>query len=369
MDSALPLTKKAAEGLEQKSIQALSPEEKQKVDEISSSIDIEDTQAVLQFGVSAQSSISSFSDTVLEQVRSKDTGYVGDILSDLMFKVKDLDVDGLSTKDPGFFGKIFGGLKRKVEKFVSDYEKLSTHIDRIIDELEKARMLLLKDITLLDNMFEKNLEYLKELDFFILAGEAKVEEMTSTVLPQLKAEAEKSDDPADAQKFNDLAQLVNRFEKKVHDLKLSRMIAIQAIPQIRLIQNNDQVLVEKIQSSILNTIPLWKNQIVIAITLFRQKKALEAQKKVSETTNDLLAKNSEMLKANSIGVAQEAEKGIVEIETLKKVNSDLITTVEETLKIQAEGKQKRAQAEVELGNMEKELKNKLLQIKSEGGQV
>ena len=347
---------------EMKVWESLTPEQQQKVTEIKNAIDITDSQAIIQYGVQAQSNISSFSDTVLSQIRAKDSGRVGDILTELMVKVNELDVDSLGQNE-GVFSKMFGGVKSKAKKFAGQYEKLSVHIDRIINELEKARMQLLKDITLLDGLYEKNIEYMHELDVFILAGSLKLQELHEKIIPELKKKAEESNDPVDAQKANDMINLANRFEKKLHDLKLSRMIAIQAAPQIRLIQSNDQVLVEKIQSSILNTIPLWKNQLIIAITLFRQEKALKLQNEVNRTTNELLTKNSELLKTSSIEVAKESERGIVDIETLKKVNSDLIETIEETIRIQQEGREKRMQAEAELKSMESELKKKLLEIK------
>lgn len=339
----------------------LSPEDKTKVQQLTQEIDINESQFVLQYGVAAQSQIAGFADSTLSEVRAKDSGYVGDVLTDLMFKIKDLNVNSLSegpSKIP-----IIGGLINSVQRFIARYQKLSVEIETIIDALDKAKMQLLKDITLLDALYDKNIAYLKDLDLYILAGMIKIKELNEKIIPEFEAKAKASQDPVEAQKFNDLKQLATRFEKKVHDLKLSRMIGIQTIPQIRLIQNNDQVLVEKIQSSLLNTIPLWKNQIVIAITIFRQKKALEMQKEVTDTTNELLLKNSELLKDNTIGVAKESERGIVEIETLKKVNADLISTIEETLKIQAEGKVKRQQAEVELVKIEKELKDKLISLK------
>ena len=339
----------------------LSEEDRAKVDAIIGDVDISDSAAVLQYGVQAQSNISGFADNILNQVRSKDSGYVGEILSDLMVNVKHMEVDDLSG-GKGFFG-LFGGMKRKAEKFMARYEKIGVHIDKTVSELDKSRMQLLKDITLLDSLYDKNLEYHRELEYYILAGEKKIQEIRDITIPEMKAQAEASGDPVDAQKVNDYGQLLNRFEKKVHDLKLSKMIALQTGPQVRLIQSNDQVLVEKIQSSILNTIPLWKNQIVIAISLFRQEKALKQQQEVSKTTNELLRKNSDMLKQNSIEVAKESEKGIVEIETLKKVNQDLIDTIEETLLIQKEGSAKRAQAEQELKTMEEQLKDKLTEIK------
>ena len=342
----------------------LTAEQRQKLEEIMGGINISDSQFILQYGVGAQSQIASFADNVLSEVRAKDGGFVGDILTNLMLKVKDLEVDGLAS-DKSFMAKvpIIGSFVNTTKKFVARYQKLNVEIETIVGELDKARMTLLKDITLLDYMFEKNLEYLGNLNYYIMAGNLKLQELRDTVIPELQEKVRISNDPVDAQKLNDLLQLVNRFEKKIHDLKLSRTIALQTAPQIRLIQNNNQVLVEKIQSSILNTIPLWKNQIVIAMSLFRQKHALQVQKEVTDTTNELLRRNSEMLKESSIGIAKETERGIVDIDTLKKVNADLISTIEETLKIQQEGRIKRQQAEVELQNIEKELKDKLISAK------
>jgi uncharacterized protein YaaN involved in tellurite resistance len=233
-----------------------------------------------------------------------------------------------------------------------------------VDQLDDARMHMLKDITLLDNMYGKNLEYMKNLDLYIAAGKLKLKELESTTLVELKDKAGQTKKPEDVQRYNDFEQFLNRLDKKVYDLKLSRTITMQTGPQLRLIQNGNQALVEKIQSSILNTIPLWKNQIVIAITLFRQKKALKLQREVTDTTNELLKKNAELLKESTTGIAKESERGIVDIETLKKVNDDLITTIEETLKIQTEGKSKRQQAEQELVKIEDQLKNKLLSLKN-----
>ncbi len=348
------------------SLNDLNGEQQNKVQQIMTQIDINDSQSIIQYGVGAQTNISNFADNILEQVKAKDAGEVGAVLTDLMLTVKKIDVDSLSgggamSKIP-LIGNLFDGAK----KFVAQYQSIEHHIEEITDEMTKARMQLLKDVTLLDSLYEKNREYLTELDLFILAGGLKLKELQDKALPELKAKAEASKDSLDAQKVQDLSQMINRFEKKIYDLKLSRMIAIQTLPQVRLIQNNDQLLVEKIQSSILNTIPLWKNQVVIAISLFRQKKALELQKEVSATTNDLLTKNSELLKTSSIEVAKESEKGIVEIETLKKVHDNLISTIDETLKIQAEGKTKRAQAEAEIQKLENDLKNKLAQVKESG---
>lgn len=344
-------------------ISRFSEADQAKARELANGIDISDTQAVIQFGVGTQAKIGNFADSILSEIRAKDTGYVGEALSDLVATVKDVNVGSLST-DSGALAKLFGGLVRRIQKFLARYQKLSTHIDEVVNQLDTARMNLLKDVTLMDNMYEKNLEYLKELDLLIAAGQVKIEQIKNEVIPAFEKKASESGDPVDAQKLQDMNQLLNRFEKKIHDLLLSRMISIQTSPQIRLIQNNNQTLVEKIQSSILNTIPLWKNQIVIALSLFRQKKALELQREITDTTNDLLAKNSEMLKQGSIDIAKEAERGIVEIETLQKVNTDLITTIEETLKIQSEGRVKRQEAERELVRMEGELKTRLSGIQT-----
>lgn len=339
----------------------LTEEEKKKASAIINTLDLTDSQTIIQYGVSAQTDLSNYSNLVLEQIRAKDTGEIGNVLSELMITVKDLDVDSVTGED-SFFSKLplIGGFDKKIKRFVAQYQKMSVHIDSIVDELDKNKMMLLKDLTILDNVYEKNLEYLKNLDIFIYAGEQKINELTDTVIPNFKAHAESTGDPVDVQKANDLVQLTNRFEKRIHDLKLSRMIAVQTAPQIRLIQNNNQVLVEKIQSSILNTIPLWKNQVVIAISLHRQKSALKVQKEVTETTNEILLKNSELLKNNTIEAARESERGIVELETLKKVNQDLITTIEETIIIQEEGRANRAVAEKELITLEQELKSKLI---------
>jgi uncharacterized protein YaaN involved in tellurite resistance len=346
-------------------LSVLEPAELSRARDMAKQINLTDTQSVIQYGVGAQTKIAGFADTILAEIRNKDAGYVGDALGGLLGKIKEVDVGSLGTGG-SFLEKvpILGGFVSSVKKFITRYEKISVQIEKIIMELETARMNLLRDITMLDTYYEKNREYLRELDIIIAAGGMKIEEVRAAVLPELKAKAEASNDPMDAQRFQDMNQLVNRFEKKLHDMKLSRMIAIQAGPQVRLVQGNNQMLVEKIQSSILTTIPLWKNQIVIAISLMRQKKALELQKEVTDRTNELLKKNAEMLKEGSLGVARESERGIVEIETLKQVNNDLISTIEETLKIQREGKDKRRLAEEELVKMENELKTRLKTIQA-----
>ena len=342
----------------------MSPEERQRVLDVAAQINVSDSQSVIQYGSLAQSDITKFSDAMLDQIRAKDSGEVGQVLTDLLGKVQEVNIDGLDPQQKGFsFSKLFGGIKRETQKFISRYDKISIQIEKIIDQLDRAKLQLIRDITSLDSMFEKNLDYLKQLDIYIMAGSLKLKDLNDKVLPELKEKATKTGDAVDAQRVKDMAELISRFEKKIHDLKLTRMIAIQTAPQIRLIQNNDQTLVEKIQSSITNTIPLWKNQIAIAITMLRQQAALQLQRDVTNTTNDLLTRNSEMLKTSSIDVARENERGIVDIESLKKVNEDLIVTLEETLKIQQDGRLRRAQAETELKTMEEDIRKKLLEIK------
>ena len=288
---------------------------------------------------------------------------MGDMMSELMLKVKDVGVDKLGEKSlldriPGF-----KDVSRSLKKFMQRYETLEVQIDRIEGELDKARMELLKDIGMFDSLYEKNLEYFRELQVYIVAGEEKIQEIRTETLPSLREQAREKGDPMSAQLVTDFEDTVNRFEKKVHDLKLSKTIAIQTAPQIRLIQNNDKLLVEKIQTAVLNTIPLWKSQIVIALGLSRQQSALKMQREVSDTTNALLKKNAELLKQNTIDVAKESERGIVDIETLKKVNADLIETIEETIKIQQEGHTARQSAETELAGIENQLKAVLLEAR------
>lgn len=340
-------------------VEELSPEQKARVEEVKNSIDLMDSQAALQYGVGAQRNISSFSDNILTQVRSKDSGYVGELMSDLVLKVKEVDVDGL---DEGFLDKLpfLKNASRAVKKFMQRYEKLEVQIDRIEQQLDQARMQMLKDITMFDGLYEKNLEYFRELQIYIAAGEEKLKELQEITLPQLHAEATAKGDAMSAQVVRDFEDTVNRFEKKIHDLKLSKAVAIQTAPQIRLIQNNDKMLVDKIQTAILSTIPLWKSQIVIALGLHRQESVLKMQRSVSDATNTLLTKNAELLRQNSTEVARESERGIVDLETLKKVNADLISTIEETIKIQQEGRAARQNAETELLSIEQKLKEALL---------
>ena len=332
-------------------IEELTPEQRERVEELKNSIDLMDSQTALQYGIGAQRNISSFSDNILAQVRSKDSGYVGELMSDLVLKVKDVGVDQL---DDGILDKIpfLKNASRAIKKFMQRYEKLEVQIDRIEQELEQARMQMLKDVTMFDGRYKKNLEYFQELQISIAAGE--------TTLPKLHAEASAKGDPMSAQAVRDFEDTVNRFEKKIHDLKLSKTIAIQTAPQIRLIQNNDKMLVDKIQTAVLSTIPLWKSQVVIALGLHRQETVLQMQRSVTDATNTLLTKNAELLKQNSVDVAKESERGIVDLETLKKVNADLISTIEETIKIQQEGRAARQNAEVELAGIEERLKQTML---------
>ena len=340
-------------------VEELTPEQKARMEEIKNSINLMDSQTTIQYGVGAQRNISSFSDNILAQVRSKDSGYVGELMSDLVLKVKEVGVDQL---DDGIFDKIpfLKNASRAVKKFMQRYEKLEVQIDHIEQQLEQARMQMLKDITMFDGLYEKNLEYFQELQIYIAAGEEKLKELRVTTLPKLRAEASVKDDPMSAQAVQDFEDTVNRFEKKIHDLKLSKTIAIQTAPQIRLIQNNDKMLVDKIQTAILSTIPLWKSQIVIALGLHRQETVLKMQRSVTDATNTLLTKNAELLKQNSVDVARESQRGIVDLETLKKVNEDLIATIEETIKIQQEGRAARRNAEAELAGIEERLKQTLL---------
>jgi uncharacterized protein YaaN involved in tellurite resistance len=332
--------------------------------ELAKSIDVTDAQQIEQYAVGVQSKIANFSDGVLANVRNKDTGYVGTMMTNLLGTIKGANVDELSPsalirKIP-IVGKMFNGFKN----FISRYEKIEVQIDKITSDLEKARMDLLKDIGLFDIMFDHNKEYFKELEIYIVAGELKAKELNDKIIPEMKRKAEGTGDPISAQQVNDMVQMTTRFEQKIHNLKLSKTISLQMAPQIRLVQNNNRILVDKIQTSILNTIPLWKNQIIIAMGIFKQAKALNMQKEVDKMTNDLLLKNSQMLKETTASVVAIGEKGIVEIETLKKVNADLIATLEETIAIQEKGKAARKSAELELVKIESELKSKLVDIKT-----
>ncbi len=336
----------------------LTPEERKQVDAIKEGFDITDSSQALQFGNAAQKNLADFSDSILAQVRTKDSGYVGELLTDLSTKIDEFS----QNETKGFMKKlpIIGKLVNKAEGLVSAYDKLSVKVDKIQSELEKSKLAMMKDIIMFDSLYDKNLEYFKSLQLYIQAGEEKLSELRTITLPKLRQEAAVSSDPMAGQVVADFENTVDRFEKKVHDLKLSKTIAIQTAPQLRLIQNNDRMLVERVQSAIYNAIPLWKNQIIIALGLSRQQQLLKTQRAINDTTNELLRKNAEMLKINSIETAKENDRSIVDIETVRKVNEDLITTIEETIQIQRDGRAKRQSAEQELQQLEERLKNTLL---------
>ena len=338
--------------------EALTPAERQQVEEIKEKINLMDSGYALQFGSTAQKDMAAFSDSLLSQVRTKDSGQVGELLTDLSGKINDFS----ESQNDSFVKKIplIGSLVNKGENMLSSYEKLSTKVAKIQSELEKTKTTMMKDIVLFDNLYQKNLAYFKELQLYIQAGEEKLTEMRNQVLPKLRMDAANSTDPMAAQVVSDFESNVDRFEKKIHDLKISKTIAIQTAPQLRLIQNNDKILVERVQGAIYNAIPLWKNQIVIALGLSRQQNVLKMQQAVSDTTNELLRKNAEMLKLNTIETAKENNRSIVDMETVKKVNEDLVTTLTETLKIQQEGRIARQNAQQELATIENQLKQVLL---------
>ena len=343
----------------------LTEEEKRAIDEFNSKIDLLDSTQVLQYGAKAQSKISQFSDSVLESVKTKNTGEVGNLLANLVGEIKSFDTDVALEGNVKGLAKLFRGAKKQLDIITAKYSKIETNIDRIEKNLEGHKLQMLKDITIFDTMYDKNLEYFKELSLYIIAGERKLEELRNTILPELINKAKESGEQIDAQKVQDLENMINRFEKKIYDLKTTRVIAIQMAPQIRMLQSNESELVEKIQSSITNTIPLWKNQMVLALGINNAKQALGAQKAVTDLTNDMLKKNSELLKQGSIQIAEESERAIVDIETLQKTNRDIIETLDKVIEIHENGRAKRMEAEKELENIEKELKDKMLEIKVE----
>ena len=337
----------------------LSEAEKKAVDEFNAKIDVYDSTQILQYGAAAQNKISSFSDSILEDVKTKGAGETGELLADLVGQIKSFD-SSIGPKKG--LAKLFYSVKREFDTILAKYNKIEKNVDTIEKGLDKSKIQLLKDISVFDEMYKKNLEFFKEISLYIIAGERKLEELRNVVLPELKKKAEETKDQIDIQKVQDMEAQINRFEKKIYDLKTTRIISIQMAPQIRMLQNNDAELVEKIQSSITNTIPLWKNQMVLALGITNAKRTLEQQKAVSNLTNDMLVKNSETLKQGSIDIAKESERAIVDVETLKKTNKDLIETLDTVLKIHEDGRVKRAQAEEELQNIEKELKEKILEI-------
>lgn len=364
IENTLNTEKKVDEAVVEKSLNydALTQEEQNAIDEFLGKVDVKNTAQVLQFGASAQNNISKFSDSVLEDVKTKSAGEVGDLLSNLVAEIKEFDSDIPTEEKKGIFG-IFNSVKKQLDKLIAKYSKVEVNISKIEKQLEGHKLQMMKDIAIFDTMYEKNLEYFKELSLYIIAGEKKLEELRNVTLPEMQRIAEESKDQTDAQAVNDMIATIDRFEKRIYDLKTTRIISIQMAPQIRLIQNNDSELVEKIQSSLINTIPLWKNQIVIALGITNAKNALGAQKQVSEMTNEMLQKNSELLKQGTIEIAEESEKAIVNVETLQKTNQDIIETLDKIVEIHNNGRIKRQEAEQELEKIEIELKDKLLEVK------
>ena len=336
----------------------LTEQERAAVDEFVKKIDITDTNLVLNYGVAAQKSVATFSENALSSVRNKDLGEVGETLSNLVVEVK-----GFGQEEKKGFAGLFHKQKDKLELMRAQYGKAETSVNRIVSELEKHQVTLMKDIAMLDQMYELNLKYYKELTMYIIAGKKRLAEVRSGELEELRKKAEASGLAEDAQAYNDYAQKCERFEKKLHDLELTRMVSLQMGPQTRLLQNNDTLMVEKIQSSLVNTIPLWKSQMVLALGMEHSRQATAAQSAVTQTTNELLKKNADMLKMGTIATAKEAERSIVDIETLQHTNEQLISTLDEVARIQKEGTEKRKAAEVELGRIEGELKQKLLELR------
>lgn len=338
-------------------VDTLTPEELAKVEQIKDSIDMTDSEALLTYGAPAQKKIAAFSDSVLAQVRTKDSGEVGQLLGSLVTEVKEYD----EKSQGGFLRKVplLGSLVNKADNVKQGYEKLSVQVERIAGALEQSRLKMMKDVVLFDRLYDENLTYFKELQLYIRAGEEKLEEMRTKTLPKLHAQAA-SNDPMAVQVVADFEAGVNRFEKKLHDLKISKTIAIQTAPQIRLIQNNDKALIDRVQTAIYSTIPLWKNQLVIALGLSAQQKVLRMQQAVNNTTNELLKRNAELLQQNSVETARENERSIVDVETVREVNEKLIQTIEDTVRIQQEGRAKRQAAEKELATIEDRLRETLL---------
>ena len=337
----------------------LTEEERAAVAEFSKKIDVRDTNMILQYGAAAQKSVSSFSESALEKVRSKDLGEIGQDLSSLVVELKGF---GTGEEKKGFLG-LFKKAGNRLETMKAQYSKVEANVDKIVQQLEQHQITLLKDVAMFDQMYELNLKYYKELTMYILAGKKRLEEVRATEVEELRKKAEESGLAEDAQAYNDLVNLCNRFEKKLHDLELTRMVSVQMGPQTRLLQNNDTLMIEKIQSSLVNTIPLWKSQMVLALGLEHSRQATAAQSAVTEMTNELLKKNAETLKMGTIATAKEAERSIIDIETLQDTNRKLIETLDEVLTIQKDGAAKRQAAETELHRIEGELKQKLLELR------
>ena len=341
-------------------LESLTPAEQAAVKEFSEKIDVMNTEQIMNYGSAAQKNISEFSDAALATVRTKDLGEVGDMLGDLVVELKGLNFDAEEKK--GLRG-LFKKSTQSIASLKAQYDKAELNVDKIVEALEKHEVTLLKDISMMDKMYDKNSEYMKELTMYILAGKLKVQQLREVELPEMVKKANESGLPEDAQAANDFANMIGRFEKKIHDLELTRMISVQMAPQIRMVQNNDSLMAEKIRTSIVNTIPLWKNQMVMAMSLYHSDQAMKAQREVTDVTNALLKKNAETLHQGSVAIARESERGIVDLETLKKTNAELIATLEEVSKIQDDGRARRAEAETELEKIEGALKQKLLEMK------
>lgn len=336
----------------------LTPEEQKMVNDFAAKIDIENTNQILQYGAGTQKKMADFSDTALENVKTQDLGEIGELISNVVGELKDFDVQ----EEGKFFG-FFRKQTSKIENLKNKYDKAQVNVEKITDSLQQHQVRLMKDSAMLDKMYEQNLNYFKELTMYILAGKKKLEETRNGKLAEMKNKAALSGLPEDAQAARDLDEKCSRFEKKLHDLELTRTIAMQTAPQIRLIQNNDTVMVEKIQTTIVNTIPLWKSQMVLALGIAHSAEAAQAQRQVTDITNELLRKNAETLHMATVETAKESERGIVDIETLRKTNADLIQTLDDVMRIQMEGRQKRQAAEMEMHRMEEELRRKLLEIR------
>ena len=340
----------------------LNTEEQQAVDAFAKQIDITNANQVLMYGANAQKNIASFSENALNNVRNKDLGEVGEALSGLVVELKSLDFD-TEEEEKGFFSRLFKKSKNQLEELKAQFSEVEVNVDKISAILEQHQIALMKDVAMFDEMYNLNLQYYKELTMYILAGRKRLEEVRATDVEALRQKAAASGSAEDAQAYNDLVNMCNRFEKKLHDLEMSRMVSIQMGPQTRMLQNNDVMMIEKIQSSLVNTIPLWKSQMVLALGLENARKATAAQAAVSEMTNELLKKNAEKLKQGSIDIAKEAERSIIDIETLQHTNEQLISTLDEVMQIQRDGAQKRQEAEAELRRIEGELKAKLTELR------
>lgn len=344
--------------LQKEEAPVLTPEEQKMVNDFAAKIDIENTNQILQYGAGTQKKMADFSDTALENVKTQDLGEIGELISNVVGELKDFDVQ----EEGKFFG-FFRKQTSKIENLKNKYDKAQANVEKITDSLQQHQVRLMKDSAMLDKMYEQNLNYFKELTMYILAGKKKLEETRNGKLAEMKNKAALSGLPEDAQAARDLDEKCSRFEKKLHDLELTRTIAMQTAPQIRLIQNNDTVMVEKIQTTIVNTIPLWKSQMVLALGIAHSAEAAQAQRQVTDITNELLRKNAETLHMATVETAKESERGIVDLETLQKTNADLIQTLDDVMRIQMEGRQKRQAAEMEMHRMEEELKRKLLEIR------